>query len=130
MEREPLSKQRSKWEPIKANPDAAWERALVANGAELVGIYERRLGDGVLRSIVTRNRGKWHISVSFTDNRGKQSRYPRWDETADARYTLCPDEITMAMLLPPPSQYVAAHATTFHLHEIDPDLYPQGGGPE
>jgi len=64
VEREPLSKQRSKWEPIKANPDAAWERALVANGAELVGIYERRLGDGVLRSIVTR------LSVKLTGASG------------------------------------------------------------
>jgi hypothetical protein len=119
MERQPITRQRSEWTQLPSDPDAAWERGLTAHGAEVVGIYERRVGDGGLRAIVTRNLGKWHMSISFHDHRGKLTRYPRWDEIADARYALCPDEITMAMLLPPSTNYVAVHDTTFHLHEVE-----------
>jgi hypothetical protein len=56
--------------------------------------------------------GLWHLSISAPD------RYPAWDEIAEARYQLCPDNITMAMLLPPSDEYVNVHQNTFHLHEI------------
>jgi hypothetical protein len=55
----------------------------------------------------------WHLSVSH------QHRYPTWDEIADVRYELVPDEITMALLLPPPGEYVNAHEFCFHLWQID-----------
>lgn len=55
----------------------------------------------------------WHLSISHPH------RYPTWDEIADARYELVPDDITMAMLLPPPGEYVNAHDTCFHLWQID-----------
>jgi hypothetical protein len=48
----------------------------------------------------------------------KPGRYPTWDEIADARYQFVPNDLTMAMLLPPREQYVNLHETTFHLHEI------------
>ena len=100
----------------------ALERALTDAGARNVGIWigvsahyrpiraivaQEPLGpSGVLR---------WHASISV------EGRYPTWDEIADARYTLLPTDILVAMLLPPPDQYVNAHPTTFHLHEIRGD---------
>ena len=55
----------------------------------------------------------WHLSISHPD------RYPTWDEVADARYELCPDDVTMAMLLPPSGEYLNVHKTTFHLWQIE-----------
>lgn len=56
---------------------------------------------------------KWHLSISHP------RRYPTWDEIHDARYELLPDEITVAMFLPPKEQYVNVHPNCFHLHETD-----------
>lgn len=55
----------------------------------------------------------WHMSISH------QERYPTWDEIREARYQFCPDDITMAMLLPPKSEYVNVHNNCFHLYESD-----------
>lgn len=55
----------------------------------------------------------WHISIAHPD------RYPSWDEIAEARYKFCPTDITMAMLLPPPGEYVNEHPHCFHLWQID-----------
>ena len=54
----------------------------------------------------------WHLSISC------EHRYPKWDEIKKARYDLLPDELTMAMLLPPRAEYVNIHPNCFHLHEI------------
>lgn len=56
---------------------------------------------------------RYHMSIAH------RSRYPTWDEIKYARYHLLPDNITMAMLLPPTDQYVNLHPNCFHLHEID-----------
>jgi hypothetical protein len=88
-------------------------------GGVLERVWVRRVGDGVLTAIVGREPKGWHLSISFIDNGGRNSRYPRWDEIADARYQLVPEAVTMAMILPPPADYVALHDTTFHLHEIE-----------
>jgi hypothetical protein len=83
-----------------------------------VTVYNRRVGDGALACIVTQHPTYgYQMSVSFMDHRQRLSRYPRWDEIADARYTLLPDDLDMCMRLPPPDQYVALHATTFQLVE-------------
>jgi hypothetical protein len=37
----------------------------------------------------------WHMSISH------KNRYPSWEEIKEARYRFIPDEVTMAMLLPP-----------------------------
>src|SRR5262249_54117612 len=55
----------------------------------------------------------WHLSISH------QSRYPNWDEVADARYELVPDEVTMAMLLPPKADYLNVHEHCFHPWQIE-----------
>ena len=58
-------------------------------------------------------RQRWHLSISCRD------RYPTWDEIKEARYRLIPNNVTMAMLLPPKEQYVNIHPNCFHLHEIE-----------
>jgi len=55
----------------------------------------------------------WHLSISH------QTRYPTWDEVADARYELVPDQVTMAMLLPPKADYLNVHPHCFHLWQIE-----------
>ena len=57
----------------------------------------------------------WHLSISTPH------RYPTWDEIKTARYDLVPHNITMAMLLPPPSEYVNVHENCFHLHQMPND---------
>lgn len=37
----------------------------------------------------------------------------------------CPDDVTMAMLLPPRSEYVNVHSTTFHLWQVPGDVTDQ-----
>jgi hypothetical protein len=54
----------------------------------------------------------WHLSISH------RNRYPVWDEIKAARYDLVPNNVMMAMLLPPKEEYVDLHPNTFHLHEI------------
>ena len=103
----PLTRQRSKWVEVDG---------IVINGIS-ERAFKRLVGDGRLAAIVGQEPEGWHLSVSFVDNRGRPSRYPSWDEIADARYRLLPDDVTMAMFLPPPEEYVAVHDTTFHLHE-------------
>lgn len=53
-----------------------------------------------------------HMSIAHP------TRYPTWDEIADARYALIADEVTMAMVLPPSDEYVNVHPNCFHLHEL------------
>jgi len=80
--------------------------------------FERQVHDGYLHVLVAHEPKGWHLSISHEGRFGRLGRYPTWDDIADARYKFLPDEVTMAMLLPPRSQYVNLHDTTFHLHEI------------
>jgi hypothetical protein len=105
----PLSKQRSPWVEI--------DSPIGELGGVMVRTFGRRVGDGVLYAIVAEEPAGWHLSISFRDARDQPTRYPRWDEITNARYTLCPDDIDMVMHLPPSGEYVAVHDTTFHLHE-------------
>jgi hypothetical protein len=54
----------------------------------------------------------WHLSIAHP------SRYPTWDEIAEARYRLIPDAAVMALILPPIGEYVNLHANCFHLYEV------------
>jgi hypothetical protein len=63
--------------------------------------------------------GGWHLSISCPD------RYPSWDEIKKARYELLPHDVTMAMILPPESEYVNVHQNCFHLHEISGEELPR-----
>ena len=68
---------------------------------------------GQIRIIVGIEAGLWHLSISHP------KRYPTWDEIKKARYELLPHDITVAMLLPPPNEYVNIHENCFHLWEIE-----------
>ncbi len=57
----------------------------------------------------------WHLSISH------RRRYPTWDEIAEARYQLVPDDVTMVMALPPSDTYVNLHPNVFHLHQAPPN---------
>lgn len=63
--------------------------------------------------IVDKRSGFWHMSISH------HRVNPTWEEIRDARYALIPDDVTMAMLLPPKSEYVNVHEYCFHLHEVE-----------
>lgn len=56
---------------------------------------------------------RWHLSISCPD------RNPTWEEIRDARYSLMPKQITVAMILPKPEDYLNVMEFCFHLHQID-----------
>jgi hypothetical protein len=56
-----------------------------------------------------------HLSISHTE------RYPTWDEIKQIRYEIAPKDITMAMLLPPETNYVNVHSNCFHLFQLLPE---------
>jgi len=58
---------------------------------------------------------RWHLSVAHN------KRNPTWEEIRDLRYLLVPDDVTMAMFLPPRSQYINLHNFCFHLYELEAD---------
>lgn len=60
-----------------------------------------------------KGRMRWHLSIS------REDRYPGWNEIKDARYSLMPDDITVAQILPPAAEFVNIHSNCFHLWEID-----------
>lgn len=65
--------------------------------------------------IVTRERGRWHLSISTP------YRLPTWREVAEARYRLLPSDLVCGMVLPPPAAYVNVHEHCLHIHEISDD---------
>ena len=67
---------------------------------------------GDCRVLVGQEPPGWHLSISTP------SRNPTWEEIKQARYDLCPHDVTMAMILPPTDEYVNVHQFTFHLHQI------------
>lgn len=108
MDRKPITKTRSQWT----------EGPPMRMGPVIAQVLTRNVHDGRLRAIVAEEPLGWHLSVSHTaHNPRRPPRYPTWDELADARYALLPDDIDVVMHLPPATEYVAVHDTTFHLHE-------------
>ena len=100
--------------------------------------YRLDVDDGYLEVLVGREPiGKdgaleWHLSIAMKSkflvgNSGP--RLPTWDELKDARYRFCPRTVTMAMILPPPSEYVNVHQTTFHLYELEGAEAQRGTSP-
>lgn len=111
MERAPITRQRSAWildETDRPSPTGY-----------PTAYYWRKVNSGTLWAIVADepSAGGWHLSISFRDHRGEPTRYPTWDEIAHARDALLPDDVGFVMHLPAAGEYVALHATTFHLHE-------------
>jgi hypothetical protein len=68
---------------------------------------------GACMIIVSEQAPGWHMSISRRD------RLPSWEEVRDARYALIPDEVLMAMLLPPKADYVNVHPFCFQLYQVD-----------
>lgn len=120
-----MTKQRSQWQPSRGPAVDRTIHDLKAAGARSIEFLWRNVHDGELRVIIADEPIGWHMSISHA-RRGRgggvltPGRYPTWDEIADARYALTPDDIDMVMHLPPPGEYVAFHDTTFHLHEHPP----------
>lgn len=88
--------------------------------------WQREVNDGHLSVLVGREptgdgQVLWHLSISHRTNEQppQPGRCPTWDEIRAAREQFTPDEVTMAMLLPPKAEYVNVHPTTFHLWEIN-----------
>ena len=97
-------------------------------------VFQAKLEDGHLTVFVGREPAgkndemKWHLSMSHRSNHllsvlGKPNpgRLPMWEEIKEARYRFCPDDVYMAQILPPKSEYINLHPTTIHLHEVDGD---------
>lgn len=119
----PLVDQTTPWQQV---PAGATLRLLLEMGARHVEVHQREVEDGHLSAIVTKEPSgpggciEWHLSISHRLDDRSPGRYPTWDEIAHARYELLPDDLPFAMMLPPKSEYVAVHDTTFHLHEVHP----------
>ena len=114
----PLTQQRSAWQLESIDGEVL--SLLVDAGCRSVACWRRRVTDGVLTALVTRNPPsfEWHLSVSHAAHSARRAkRYPSWDELAHARYQLLPLDIDVVMRLPPPESFIDVHDTTFHLHE-------------
>jgi hypothetical protein len=96
---------------MRPHPNTSGAGRIREIAAPIAGVRAYRTASGCVVLVGLEPAG-WHLSISHP------SRYPTWDEIADARYELVPDGAHMAMLLPPRAEYVALHPTTMHLHEI------------
>jgi hypothetical protein len=54
-----------------------------------------------------------HLSVAHAD------RDPTWNEISQARYRCLPDNVWMAMYLPPRSEYVNLHRYCFQMTQVE-----------
>lgn len=66
--------------------------------------------------------GKWHLSISHP------TRDLTYAEIKAARNRFIPDEVTVAMIFPPRSEFVNAHEHCFHLWEIPGEQRSGMGG--
>ena len=73
------------------------------------GIYKTNSGCVIIVSI---DGGKWHLSISHKD------RSPTYDEIKEARYAMLPDDIYMAQIFPPKSEFVNLHTNCHHLWQL------------
>lgn len=71
---------------------------------------------GTMQVLRSKDMGRWHLSISH------KHRYPTWDEIKRMREKYLPDEIFVAMILPPRKHYVNCHPYCFHLWESDDPL--------
>jgi hypothetical protein len=96
-------------------------------------IYQRKVSDGHLSVMAACEKPPhwdaplWHLSISHRTNEHppEPGRYPTWDEIKEARYRFLPPDITVAMILPPPGEYVNVHDTCFHLWQVPDGVLPR-----
>jgi hypothetical protein len=84
--------------------------------------YLRTYRQGGCTVIVTREFGRWHLSIAH------KHRYPSWLEISAAWYRAIPDAatITGALVLPPLDEYVNLTRYCMQVLEIDPKSEPTG----
>jgi hypothetical protein len=86
-----------------------------------VNDYLRTYRLGECNIIVTKEYGEFHMSIA------NRNRLPTWREVSEARYRVLPDNVTMAMLLPPMSEYLNVHEFCLQLVQIA--IVEMVGGP-
>lgn len=119
--------------PRSVSPLGSWHQVPVPPtiGGD-VRCFQKDVEDGHLSVFSGPEPPGWHLSISHRSNllgpmgRHATTRYPSWDEIADARYQFAPPNVTMAMLLPPKEQYVNIHETTFHLWQVPAEMEEYG----
>jgi hypothetical protein len=97
--------------PLREIPLSDGLRAIQAAGG--LEADARAFTFGECSVLLGRGPDGWHLSIAH------RSRYPTWDEIAEARYRLVPDDATMAMILPSQAHYVNLYPNCFHLYEIE-----------
>jgi hypothetical protein len=102
---------------VELAPDPRGETLLVGTMFGVTNAYFREYLLGECPVVVTREGGRWHLSISHP------RRYPTWDEIAEARYRLLPKTQTFALPLPPAAEYINLHKNCFHVYEIAADAY-------
>jgi len=80
--------------------------------SEFIGTYK----NGQYDILITKDLGRWHLSISHPH------KYPSWRAIKDARYKYLPKDIFVAMILPPPENFINAHPNCFHLWEVQDPL--------
>lgn len=110
------------WLELRVTPEL---RLMLGNVP--VRAFQRTLADGHLSVFVAREPHGWHLSISHRRNLvlpgggSPPGRLPTWEEIRDARYRFVPDDVTMAMLLPPSGEYVNQMETCMHLWQVPND---------
>ena len=93
-------------------------RTWISQGTDPIsGAIQYRSGDLVV--LFAREAGRFHLSISHLGGR-----YPTWDEIADARYDLMPNDCDCAILLPPTYDYLNIKGNVFHVWEIKDSELP------
>lgn len=105
-----------------------WRRipvpAMLLAAAPGMRAFQKEVEDGHLSVFAGREPDGFHLSISHRRNATLlPGRYPSWDEIMEARDLFTPPEVTMVQLLPPRSEWVNVHATTFHLWELPDGTY-------
>jgi hypothetical protein len=113
----PTFRERKPLKLVEMAPDPRAEAAFIGTAGGVTNTHLRTYELGECSVIVTREGGRWHLSISHP------RRYPEWDEIAEARYRLLPKTQTFALPLPPESEYLNLNANCFHLYQIDHDAF-------
>lgn len=77
--------------------------------------------------IVAKEDNCWHLSIS------KKDKLPSYQNLKDARYKFLPNDVVMAQIFPPKSEFVNVHPYCLHLWEIksfhqnDPSKFEEDG---
>jgi hypothetical protein len=105
----------SEWQPATYGESERVRESI----PDCVGVFHKKVPGGRLDVILSVHHPTvgWHLAITFE---GANKRLPTWEELTDARYTLMPANLHMAIHLPPRDEYVNVDATTLHLFEANP----------